>query len=275
MSEERPPTSVARFGEVDDAVDPGAFLAHLDRVRAQPQVQEGKRRRLARLGLGPGERVLEVGCGTGEETQAMALLVGSAGRAVGVDRSEMLLGEGVRRAREAGSSAQFLVGDAVALPLGDGSVDAYYAERVFQHLPDPLAALREARRVLVPNGRILVADQDWDSLVISSSARPVTRRVVEAMASAAVNGSIGTDLAYVLREAGFVDVNVEVAPVLIDRLELLLPLVQTGLDAALAARGLDAGEAEAWVEDLRQRDAAGGLVAAFTMFEVAATRDEG
>ena len=61
--------------------------------------------------------------------------------------------------------AEFQVGDVYALAFDDGSFDVVHAHQVLQHLTDPVAALREARRVLAPGGRLAVRDSDYGSFV--------------------------------------------------------------------------------------------------------------
>src|SRR5688500_7195972 len=83
--------------------------------------------------LRPGMRLLDLGCGPGSIT------VGLGVDAIGVDIAPVPI-DGVPVA----------AADAAALPFGDGSFDALYANAVLQHVPDPLAVLVEARRVARP-----------------------------------------------------------------------------------------------------------------------------
>src|SRR5262245_56530601 len=75
------------------------------------------------LAAGGGERVLDVGCGAGSTTVAFARRVGPAGRCVGVDISEPMLGAARARAEREGSGAQFVLGDAQTHPFEPGSFD--------------------------------------------------------------------------------------------------------------------------------------------------------
>lgn len=106
----------------------------------------------AGLELDPGDRVLDVGCGTGRSAR---VLLDRQPRVDGID----LTAEAVRRAagKPALSSARFVVGDAEHLPYRDATFDAVVAIGVLQHLPDPESALREARRVTVDGGHLRLA----------------------------------------------------------------------------------------------------------------------
>lgn len=104
---------------------------------------------LGALGLRPGDRLLEVGCGGGLLLRD-ALATGTI--ATGLDHSE----EMVSLARDRAPGAEIVLGSAEQLPFPDASFTAAAMSIVFFFLPDPLAALREGRRVLVPGGRIAI-----------------------------------------------------------------------------------------------------------------------
>ncbi|MBO3753188.1 methyltransferase domain-containing protein [Streptosporangiaceae bacterium NEAU-GS5] len=122
----------------------------------------GRRRRvylrLATLaGIKPGDRVLDVGCGTGYMTRVMAPVVGSSGRLTGVDASASMIEYAARRA-PAGCS--YIVGKAQALDLPDAVFDVVVSTVAVHHIPvaDRAAAVREMFRVLRPGGRLLIAE---------------------------------------------------------------------------------------------------------------------
>ncbi|HEX5929846.1 MAG TPA: class I SAM-dependent methyltransferase [Solirubrobacterales bacterium] len=106
----------------------------------------------------PGERLLEIGVGTGYYSLDMAAWVPD-GRLELFDLQQEFLDHVMRRAGE--RSLENLVptqGDATALPYEDASVDAVVLTAVLGEIPDTAAALREIRRVLKPNGRLVVGE---------------------------------------------------------------------------------------------------------------------
>lgn len=108
--------------------------------------------------LAPGERVLDVACGTGLATFAAARAVAPGGEVVGVDLSGRMIELARRRAdvrQEA--NARFLRMDAQRLALPDASFDVALCALGLMYLPDPVQALGEMRRVLRPGGRLVVA----------------------------------------------------------------------------------------------------------------------
>jgi SAM-dependent methyltransferase len=104
--------------------------------------------------IGPGERVLDLGCGTGNA----ALLAAAAGAEVtGVDPAARLLGVARERAAGDGLSAEFRQGDAASIPAGDASADAILSVFGVILAADPAAAAAEMARVLAPGGRIVLS----------------------------------------------------------------------------------------------------------------------
>ena len=122
---------------------------------------------LAELALAGGERILDLGCGLGQFTRAMARVVGHDGRVVGIERSGEQLAEARLQARRAGEEplVEFREGDAFALPLGEaewGSFDVAHARFLLEHVRDPTAVVRTMLRAVRPGGRIVLADDDHD-----------------------------------------------------------------------------------------------------------------
>jgi len=104
------------------------------------------------LDIPAGGVALDVGCGPGSVTAALARAVGPDGLALGVDISESMLARAVRA--ESGPQVGFLRADAQRLPLREATADAVVCISVLQLVPDPAAALAEMARVLRPGGRL-------------------------------------------------------------------------------------------------------------------------
>jgi SAM-dependent methyltransferase len=114
-----------------------------------------------------GNRVLDVGCGFGDSTQELALLVAPGGRAVGVDVSEPFVRTATGEAREAGvANVDFLAGDVQVMEL-PGPFDYAFSRMGIMFFANPVAALRNIREAMVAGGRLCAVvwrrklDNEW------------------------------------------------------------------------------------------------------------------
>lgn len=107
----------------------------------------------------PGERILEVGPGTGYYSLPVAEWLGLEGRLDLLDLQQAMLDHTMRRARERGlTNLAPTRGDAQVLPYPDGTFDAAYTIFTLGEVPDQVKALSELRRVLKPGGRLVVGE---------------------------------------------------------------------------------------------------------------------
>jgi SAM-dependent methyltransferase len=215
----------------------------------------------------PGQTAVDVGSGTGEDVQALALRVGREGSAIGVEPHAQMRAEAERRAAAAGSTARFVDGAADALPFEDESVDVLRCERVFQHLSDPDAAAVECARVLRPGAVAAVVDSDWGTALIHPGDPEVIARLhMHMLTSAMPNPMSGRRLGGQLRRAGLVVTDVG------SRALLREPEAATGPFAAMMTRGavqtgaVTQAEADALIETLVASVESGEFHMSVTMF---------
>ncbi|MFF8475813.1 class I SAM-dependent methyltransferase [Streptomyces sp. NPDC015414] len=105
---------------------------------------------VADMGLRPGDRVLDAGCGTGRALPPLRAAVGPTGVVLGIDLTPAMLQAAVRAGRD--REGRLLLADVAALPLRRGALDAVFAAGLVAHLPEPVENLRELARVVRPGG---------------------------------------------------------------------------------------------------------------------------
>lgn len=165
---------------------------------------------LSAADLRPGERVLDVGCGTGVVTRLAAERVGPDGTVAGLDPDPGMLAV-ARAAAPPGSAVEWHQASAGSIPLPDGSFDAVLCQMSLQFVPDRAVALSEMRRVLAGDGRL--------ALNVPGPASPAFESLAEAMGRHVSPESDGfvravfalhdeDEISDLLRDAGFRDVEV-------------------------------------------------------------------
>ena len=241
----------------------------MDHLRGRPFWQGLKARTIDLLELAEGAHALDVGCGTGEDVQALARAVGPSGRAVGVDRSATMVAEAQTRAAAAGARAEFLQGDAHALEFPDASFDGCRAERVLQHLRDPRGAVAELARVARPGAWIVAAEPDHETSVVDVPDRGLTRRLINYRGDQIRNPWMGRQLPRLFREAGLREV--EVFPMTLTHVDDFSRVAPDAwpnklVDAAVAAGAATREEGDRWLALVEETSRAGGLFSALTIF---------
>lgn len=261
--------SLKAFTDLDQLGDVHEYVVALEAFDALREIQQLKA--LARGGVGPGQTVVDVGCGFGLETNRLARLVQPGGRAVGLDHSVAFVAEARRRAAAAGIDVAFEAGDAQALPFADASFDVARAEHVLIYIADPEKALAELRRVTKPGGTIALIEPDFDTNTINLSDRAMTRRVLaHECDTGVVNGWLVRELAQMLRRAGFRDVHIDT------RIVLFTPDLAFGYFGQLGRAAAEAGvisatDAARWQAELEANYHANHLFATIGYFLFRAT----
>jgi ubiquinone/menaquinone biosynthesis C-methylase UbiE len=111
---------------------------------------------LQRIPLRPGQRVLDVACGTGVIVLHAAPILGSAGHLVGVDLNSNMLDVAREHAPTHGAPVEWRQGDAASLPCSSSEFDVVICQQGLQFFPDKSGALREMHRVLKPGGLVAI-----------------------------------------------------------------------------------------------------------------------
>jgi SAM-dependent methyltransferase len=248
--------SSTKTSQPDDAT--ASLIRLLDAVDALPGAADLRAHTYDLLRVSPGQTVVDVGCGAG---RAVAELADRGVHAIGVDPDPRMLAAAQGRWPDLDVREGF-AGD---LPLDDGAVAGYRADKVFHEVADPAAALAEARRVLTPGGRIVLIGQDWDTVVIDSDDPELTRTIVHARAGTVPSPRAARGYRSLLLDAGFDAVTAEVqTAIFTDR---LVPAMLTGFAAAACEAGaVERDRADAWLAGQAQRAEADRLFVAVPLF---------
>lgn len=254
------------FTDVDRAADPRSFVRHLDQARSTDEIRAAKLRTFDILNVCKGSRVLDVGCGTGDDARALAEMVGKGGWVVGVDSSETMVLEARKRARECDLPLEFRLCDAHQLDFPDDTFDACRADRVFMHLEDPRRALSEMVRVARSGARIIVSEPGWETLVMEAGDQTVTRGIVKLIKDSFRNSGAGHQLPVLFAELGLRTVTIETGTLLLREFAHadLAWRIREKVNGALSA-----GQAARWLSHLEKASQAGRFFAAVTGFLVA------
>jgi len=264
---DRPLVRGGEFSDVD-AHDTRALIAYLD--LATDLASHDKRESYRAQGIGPNMRVLDAGCGTGDDVRAIAALVGPGGSVAGIDPSTAMIEEARRRGVP--PNVSFEQGPIASLAFEDGSFDACRAERVFQHLHDPAAAARELYRVSKAGGSVLLIDQDWETLTVAGGRPEITRRIAHAYAERLASGSAGSEHRRWLRRAGFTQISTHALAAMPNLTTAFSQFLNAGIDYALEAAAVEVDDAHEWLLSLLQAEAAGEFTCAVTAFFTLARR---
>lgn len=252
MKDTAPDSLPVGFRDVD-ATAPEKIIRCLDCLQSMAAGRAYKERALDLLGLEPGASALDVACGLGDDVVRMHA---HGARAVGVDRSHTLIA--AAQSRHAGSSCEFHVADAAALPFSDGSFDAVRIDRSLQHIADPARIVLEMARVARRGSVVLCAEPDWGTFLLGGRHTAVTERIQHDWIRSFQNPWIGRELSSLLAASGVGDIRWEAEWLPTQGFaesDLLFEI-----DANARRLSAELPEALTWLEDYRRGEAYAGVL---------------
>lgn len=262
---------VSRYAKVDDNSDPGFFVELMDRFRAIPSIVALKQRMLEALPPGPGRRVLDVGCGPGDDVREIAAHLTPGGVAVGLDRSDVMLDVARRRSTGSPLPVDFRSGDACALPFPDGGFDAVRAERTLVHVDDPALAVAEMARVLRPGGRVVLFEGDSERCDVDGVDEALMGTMSRCFASRVANAWVGGRLPELCTGAGLTDVLVEPVELVMTH-ECYAPMMQGLLQEAVRCGDVVGDDVERFFAVMERAEREGWFAARGTGWVVTAVK---
>lgn len=211
---------------------------------------------LDRLALDGSARVLEIGCGSGVVSRALAKRPGFNGTIIGSDFSDALIGAAQSLAAEEGigSRIEFRVEDSHGLEDADNTYDVVLAHTLVSHVVDPAAVIAEATRVTRPGGKIVFFDGDYASLVFGSGDAAANAEIATAMLSAIVaNPHVMRTLPRLLRAAGLkIDALLPHVLAEVGEASFFDSMVGSYIPMAVKAGAITGDRAEKWLAEQRE-----------------------
>ena len=255
-----------QFINEQDAATRERFIERLEFRATDPTFTAYRDAYLELIDLPGAASVLDLGCGTGVVTRAIAARDGFAGTVTGVDQSPDFIAAARRLATEdgVGERAEFVIGDAHALDLPNASFDAVVAHTLISHVRDPLAVLAEAARAIRPGGAVAVFDGDYASLTFGSSDPRLGEAMERALQSMIMSSPrVMRELPRLLARAGL-RLTATQAHVYAEAgsSSFMINLAETYAPLAAAAGLLPAAHVDAWLADQRRSAADGTFFAA-------------
>ena len=233
----------------------------------------------------PDSRILEVACGVGAQTVAMAQRL-PACRFVSFDKIPQSVGLAAERVRTAGlQEVHLLTADLFEAPFKPESFDVLFVSYLLEHLPDPLAALISLKTLLRPGGTLLVVEGDHGSCYFHPDTPEAIRAwkcLIEVQAGLGCDSEIGRRLHPLLQSAGFENVRVSPRMVYADKsrplmqrqfvLQTIVPMVEGIRTEALAKSLMPPIEWEKGVSDLRETGLSSKGTFCYTFFKASAKK---
>jgi arsenite methyltransferase len=219
-----------------------------------PDSVEQRKRILRLIDPQPGENVLDVGSGPGFLTCAIGEAVGPTGWVCGVDISEALLTVAKKNCVHQ-PWVEFCDMDAAALPLRGDQFDVVVSTQVLEYLPDVHAALVAIHRVLRANGRVVIMDTDWDSIVWHTNDRERMHKILRVWEEHTTDPHLPATLPKMISQAGFHVETQEIIPLfnpVFGANTFSNRLIDLIVSFVSGRGGVTVREAVEWAQELRQ-----------------------
>jgi len=190
-----------------------AGAERLEKIYLTPDVVQQREQIFQLLDVKLGMKALDIGCGPGLTSWALAQAVGGSGHVDAIDIAPPMLQLAARRCADAKQVA-FHQADVLQLPFADASFDVSLATQVYEYVADIDNALHELARVMKPDAQVLLVDTDWESCVWACRDEARMRRMMQGWSQHIPHPQLPRTLIQRMQRAGFVDVQVHTIPLL-------------------------------------------------------------
>ena len=258
------------FADVDSASDMDAYFDCLTLLDSLAYYKAYKIKSYELLQLRPGMKVLDAGCGIGDDAFRIAKLILPGGKVIGLDASFAMIEKARSHKLAIQLPVQFQAGDVQALPFADNSFARCRIDRVLQHIPQPQKAISELVRVLESGGLLLAYDNDWGTFSVTSSNVEITRTIENLWCDSFPNSWIGRHLSGHFISAGLSDIKIYPGTCVINDFQTADKVynLRKTVQKAVAGGMISAIQGSEWIEELIYRTQVGSFMAALTAYTI-------
>jgi arsenite methyltransferase len=190
-----------------------AGAERLEKIYLTPDVVQQREQIFQLLDVKPGMNALDIGCGPGLTSLALAHAVGNTGHVEAIDIAPPMLHLATRRC-SAQPQVKFHQADVLQLPFANASFDVSLATQVYEYVAEIDHALQELARVMKPGAQVLLVDTDWESCVWACRDEARMRRMMQGWSQHIPHPQLPRTLIQRMQRAGFADVQVHTIPLL-------------------------------------------------------------
>jgi SAM-dependent methyltransferase len=264
---------------ITDRLDEATLETLVNRLEARgkhPRFIEMMQQYLDAMDIDSAASVLDLGCGTGVASRAIARRKGFAGRVIGIDRSPYLSAAATRLAQEEGlgNVIEFGTGDSHSLGIADAAFDAVVAHTLLSHVEDQLAVLKEIVRVVRPGGQVGIFDGDYASMTLAVDEPAKAKAMDEMIVNAQVtNPRIIREMPGLLRAVGL-ERTAAFAHVVADigTADFFAPTLQALKRLLPKSGAMSESDAGAWADAMMKRSEEGTYFGASNFYSYVAKR---
>ena len=185
----------------------------LEKSYKLPEIILQREQTLKKLSVKPGEKILDVGCGVGFLSYEIALLTGDSGKVCGIDKNPDMIRHANKRCERL-QNTEFSESNANDLPFDEESFDAACCTQILLYVKNVAQVLSGIRKIIKPQGRIIIVETDWRGLVLNSNYDSMTRKIFSAWDATVPSPNLPVHLGSLLEDNGFSNVCVEPIPIL-------------------------------------------------------------
>ncbi len=257
------------FSNLDNSPEADYLIQSMDVMTSLDSIRGIKERALNAMNLREGDKILEIGCGHGEDAETLGKLVGERGSVVAVDLSSRMIDEAKKRSKQ--TNVEYIVADINQLTYPDHTFSACHADRFLVSHTNINSFLKNILKLLKPGGVLCFTDVDALSIIVAPYGR-TTQIILDELHQLFVNPYMGRILPEVFIKQGLRQVVVFPETSMIRSFRTLCKIFQFYLlaETAIKKGKLTPFEVNQWFENMREAEEKGNFLYCINFFTVLA-----